>query len=325
MNNQTSDIHDNKLSNIRLDFIEYLKQTPPKRNGRTKSYSDFTIKEYEYDIGIFLQFVGSALGKKDLNEITYEHFIEYKNSLIKRMSKTTANRKIASAKTFFKFLKRTNVIKHNCASEVETFEIEQQKRKSLTSEQLNDLLNTFVNSKMKFAFRNYVIFCLLTVTGMRVGELVALNCDDINFSTREILVKGIEDADRNIPFTLETEKILRKYMVFRNNIKNNKIKLTNALFVSERYKRISVKTIHHHMKKHIEEAGINPKEFSTHSLRHTFTTLSFKNNDISTILLSKILGVSSATLPIYLHTDTSDIQKELNKFLSSPILENCDA
>lgn len=162
-------------------------------------------------------------------------------------------------------------------------------------------------------------------TGMRIGELCALQFKDIDFNNKlinvtktlqriynptqdinpsEIQVTSTKTASstRAIPITEEIKRILKKMNTGENNyILTGKSKYTEPRSFRRSYQNF------------MNSIGIEPLKF--HSLRHTFASINIENgNDIKTI--SEILGHSDVdtTLKIYTHTTEKQKTKAINKF-----------
>lgn len=162
-------------------------------------------------------------------------------------------------------------------------------------------------------------------TGMRIGELCALQFKDIDFNNKLINVtktlqrtyNPTEDINpseiqitstkttsstRTIPITEEIKRILEKMNTGENNyILTGKSKYTEPRSFRRSYQNF------------MKSIGIEPLKF--HSLRHTFASINIENgNDIKTI--SEILGHSDidTTLKIYTHTTEKQKAKAINKF-----------
>ncbi|RJX23426.1 MAG: integrase [Dethiobacter sp.] len=119
--------------------------------------------------------------------------------------------------------------------------------------------------------RNYAIVISLLNTGIRLSELVALDRDDIDISERKGTLRvrsGKGNRERVIPLNAETRRALTKYLEERTDGKK-------PLFLSNRFRRISPRTVQHIMEGH---------GFNVHQLRHTFITgLVRAKEDLSTI------------------------------------------
>jgi len=91
----------------------------------------------------------------------------------------------------------------------------------------------------------------------------------------------------------------------------------NALFLSERKRRISNKTVQYIVKKYIKSSGLDPERYSTHKLRHTAATLMYKHGNVDIRALQEILGHESiSTTEIYTHVDNQQLR---NAVESNPL------
>ena len=92
------------------------------------------------------------------------------------------------------------------------------------------------------------------------------------------------------------------------------VKDKNALFLSERKKRISPRSIQYIVKKYIIAAGLDPEKISPHKLRHTAATLMYQHGNVDIRSLQEILGHESvATTEIYTHINKEQLKDAVNK------------
>ncbi len=114
--------------------------------------------------------------------------------------------------------------------------------------------------------RDLAMIELLASTGMRVGELVLLNVDDINFNERECIVLGKGDKERIVYFDARTKLHLLEYLKNRNDD-------VNALFVSLRspYNRLGIGGIELIIRKLGRSIGV--KNCHPHKFRRTMATV----------------------------------------------------
>ena len=88
----------------------------------------------------------------------------------------------------------------------------------------------------------------------------------------------------------------------------------DALFISERGTRIGRRTVEMMVKKYITLAGLDPKKYSPHKLRHTAATLMHKYGGVDIRSLQQILGHESvSTTEIYTHVDSEQVKEALEK------------
>ena len=101
-------------------------------------------------------------------------------------------------------------------------------------------------------------------------------------------------------------------MLFRSREERPNIGLKDpkALFVSRLGKRISTKTVQKTLKNDLVRAGLDPRRYSVHKLRHTAATLMYKYGKVDIRALQMILGHASiATTEIYTHVDTDALHQ----------------
>ena len=116
------------------------------------------------------------------------------------------------------------------------------------------------------ALRDLVLIDILASTGMRVGELVKLNIEDINFTERECIVLGKGNKERVVYFDARTKIHLKRYLENRKD--NNK-----ALLISLKapYNRLSIAGVELRLRKIGEKLGI--KKVHPHKFRRTLATI----------------------------------------------------
>jgi site-specific recombinase XerD len=123
-----------------------------------------------------------------------------------------------------------------------------------------------------FGIRDRAIFELLYVTGMRVGECVRLDLEDVDFSASEIFIRaGKNRKDRVVPFGRLASEYLGSWLQrarawFRYSEANH------ALFLRPDGGRIGAPAIRYRLKHYLHAAGIEREGISPHSLRHSCAT-----------------------------------------------------
>ena len=151
--------------------------------------------------------------------------------------------------------------------------------------------------------RDYCIICLFLNCGLRISEIVGLNISDIRNDSLRVLGKGnktrivyLNDACMH---AIETYLAERKLVAAIDK---------NALFLSNRRKRMSTDAVHAMVKKTLKAAGLDPSKYSSHKLRHTAATLMLSNGvDVRT--LQEVLGHDNLnTTQIYTHVDKTELR-----------------
>ena len=306
------------------DFLMYL-LTIRNKSGNT-------VKEYFYDLRMFLKYIHlkntyptklfkitadelaeisiDDMPLDEINIVTLSDLYAFMSyiSTVRENSARSRARKVASIRSFYNYLhKKANLISTNPASELESPKIMKQLPKYLSISESKNLLNSVQG---KHETRDYCILVFFLNCGLRLSELVSINLSDIKNDILTVVGKG--NKERTIYLNSASMSALRNYLVVRSS--NNVIKDKDALFLSERNQRISVKTVQYIVKKYIERSGLDPKRYSAHKLRHTAATLMYKYGNVDIRSLQGILGHESiATTEIYTHIDNKELRAAVDK------------
>ncbi len=302
------------------DFLSYMQNI--------KNRSGSTIHEYYYDLRNAFKFLKlyksgykiknidndimnstdiSNLDIEFVKEITLQDLYQYLNYLSNICSDkpTTRSRKIAALKSFFNYLTfKQKLLDKNPTVELETPKLPKRLPKYLNLDESIALLNSIDG---KFQKRDFCIITLFLNCGLRLSELISINMKDINNNVLNVVGKG--DKERSIYLNEACQQAIKQYIAVRpkDNLKDRE-----ALFITERGTRISRRTIEMMVKKYIEEAGLDPKKYSPHKLRHTAATLMHKYGGVDIRALQQVLGHESiSTTEIYTHVDSDEVKNAL--------------
>ena len=226
----------------------------------------------------------------------------------KEYSKATIARKLATLRSFYKFLVKRNHINENPVMVVRTPKQEKKLPRFLEYEEVKRLLDTPpINTWL--GARDRAIMETLYSTGIRVSELVALNMDDIDFLGEVIHVRGKGKKERITPIGTSALQTIQHYMEFRNKrAQNNSNFDTKVLFVNKHGRRLSTRSVRRKMDKYLKMAGLDPA-ISPHTLRHSFAT-HMLNNGADLRSVQELLGHQSlSTTQVYTHLTTSRLKE----------------
>ncbi|HPD48580.1 MAG TPA: tyrosine recombinase XerC [Anaerohalosphaeraceae bacterium] len=219
-------------------------------------------------------------------------------------SKSTTARKLATLRSFYKFLVKRNYVSSNPVMSIKTPKQEKKLPRFLEYEEVQRLLNTPPTNTWLGA-RDRAILETLYSTGMRVSELVALNMDDVDFLGEVIHIRGKGKKERISPVGSSALQAIQRYIEFRNKrMASDNAFDSKVLFANKHGKRLSTRSVRRKMDKYLEEAGLDPN-ISPHTLRHSFAT-HMLNNGADLRSVQELLGHQSlSTTQIYTHVTTS--------------------
>lgn len=299
-----------------------------------------SVKEYNYDLMMFLRFIKLHFHMTDeielkaikINDITIETikkiqlddilaFTSYLTREFHSKASTRA-RKISTIRIFFKYLnKKAKLIDENPALDLETPKLDRRLPKYLSLEDSKKLLDVTSNEDNRNCERDYAIITLFLNCGMRLSELVGINLQDIDFDECKLNVIGKGNKERTIYLNKACMNAIADYLAVRpkEGIKHDKKYSEKALFLSERRTRISNRTVENIVTKQLQAAGLDTRKYSVHKLRHTAATLMYQYGQVDIRALQKVLGHESiATTEIYTHVNDEQVR---NAFESNPLAD----
>jgi len=195
----------------------------------------------------------------------------------------TINHRIASIKRFFTFLHREEWIRNNPADLLKQRKGHQTPIYSLTEEQIACLLDQ-PNQNTFTGLRDYAMLVLIFDTGLRLGEIVKLNLNQLDVKQCFLLgVIGKSKRPRDVPFCDDVRKIMLKYLKIRGELP------TDKLFVTIDSRPMKVRSFQETLKEYGKKAGIEGVRISPHTMRHTFAKMYILNGG-DPYSLQEILG-----------------------------------
>jgi site-specific recombinase XerD len=297
------------------DFLAYM--------DTIKNCSENTVKEYFYDLRMFLRFLDMHKNKntlpfdeinveelsiKTIKDTTLSDLYAYMTYLSRNrgMSSRSRARKAAAVKSFYKFmLTKSKVIVINPAQELEAPRLSKELPRYLSLEEAKKLLSSIDG---RYRTRDFAIVVIFLNCGLRVSELVGINIKHIR-DNDTLVVRGKGNKDRTIYLNDACLFAISNYLSVRPKPSPND---PDALFLSMRGTRISRKTVHYMLKKYFLKAGLDAEKFSAHKLRHTAATLMYRHGGVDIRALQSILGHKSiSTTEIYTHVNNEKIREAI--------------
>lgn len=296
----------NKTPQSVLDFLEYLKVI--------KNRSNETTIGYKADLQLFFEFISTYKRKSQINNtvlksITLIDLYKFLGECEKRGNvPATRARKVATLKSYFKYLKKVKIIKEDVAEELETPKINRKQPDVLNADESIELLASMNKGDLNYQ-RDYCLLTLLLNCGMRLSEVKNIKINDIKDDVLTIVGKG--DKERKVYLNQNCLFSINQYLNIRNDSKCL-IKDSEYLFLSSHNRNISKNRIEIIVKKYIAQAGMDADKLHTHSMRASFATMNWKNGaDIVT--LAKAMGHASIdTTKLYVNVDENDLRRLSN-------------
>jgi len=278
-------------------FIRYLEI---ERNA-----SKHTIINYSIDLNSLKDFAGET----PVEKIDYVMLRRYLVILRdKNLSKVSVARKIASIRSFFKFLCREGIVKTNPASSLSTPKRDKHLPKFLDEADIIKLIES-PEGDSEAASRDRAILETLYSTGIRVSELVGLNISHVDQIGGVIKVYGKGKKERIVPIGDRALETIRQYLRKRRYGESDENK---ALLFNKSGGRISDRSIRRIINKYIVKTSIKEK-ISPHTLRHSFAT-HLLNHGADLRSVQELLGHANlSTTQIYTHITTERLKSAYEK------------
>jgi len=225
---------------------------------------------------------------------------------------TTTARKVASIKSFFGFLSENSIITADPTESLGSPRVGRTLPKFLPEEDVTLLLDTAYKSGSNEGQRDAVIMELLYATGLRVGELVSLDLQDVDLSESYIRCMGKGSKERIVHLYPKALEELRRYLKSVRIALLGHRRTEPSLFVNHRGERLTRQWVWTILKTYAQKAGIE-QNITPHTLRHSFATHLLQNG-ASLRHVQELLGHSSiSTTQVYTHLTNGHVHKEYAK------------
>lgn len=265
---------------------------------RERNVSPHTLRAYSIDIAQLRGHAEAELGRKPrLHDIDHLLVRSFLASLHARgVSKTSAARKLASVRTFMRFLCREGLLARNPARPLVSPRLDRRIPSHLAEGDVAEILDAPLEGET--ALRTRAILELLYGAGLRCGELVGLDLGDLDLDARLIRVLGKGGKERIVPFGTRADEALTAYLTWRKS----RHPPTDAVFVNLRGGRLTDRSVRTLVRQRIRQTAITLR-VTPHTLRHAFAThLLERGADLRAI--QELLGHASlSTTQRYTHVN----------------------
>ena len=322
-------------------FLEHL--------ALNENASDHTVRAYEGDLTQFLSFLATSLSRRKIDvtpqDIDRARVRDFLSDLHKRgNSRASAARKLAAIRAFTRFLRRAGVVQDDPTALVGTPKREQRLPAHLGEAEISQLLE-MPDTSQALGRRDRAILELFYASGLRLSELVGLDVDDVNLSSRVVRVLGKGRKERIVPFNRSAEAAIRAWLKdwealahlgLPAGARSAKVgargsgsglpteagsakvgvrgrrKVANPLFLNYQGRRLSTRSVDRLVRKYVAACstrfGISP-----HALRHSFAThLLERGADLRAI--QELLGHARlSTTQRYTHVNAAQLIETYRK------------
>lgn len=301
-----------KFTPLVRQFLDFLKLE--------KHFSDYTVKSYGADLVQFAQFLAGEIGQAGANAVhgsvpvetvdqrlsgceamTVREFLAYLYA--QNYTKSTTARKLATLRSFYKFLIRRGMTAASPLSAIRTPKQEKRLPKCLDLEQVQRLLEAPGDTDI-LSSRDRAMLEVLYSSGIRVSELVELEMSDLDLQEGVLRVRGKGRKDRLTPIGSQAIHALNRYFELRRS--DPRCQGTSAIrvFLNKHGQSLSTRSVRRKLDKYLVQAGLDPG-ISPHTLRHSFAT-HLLNNGADLRSVQELLGHQSlSTTQIYTHLTTT--------------------
>ena len=280
------------------NFIEYLK--------KEKKMAENSCDAYRRDVSEFVAFE-AARGITDVTESSSTEMVAWLHEL-KSMgrSASTVNRKVASVRSFYRYLRSQGLTQTDPTAEIRSPKIERKKIEYLSIQEIDKLLESPDDSVR--GIRDKAILEVLYATGIRVSELIEMNVDSINLRMGFVTCDGPGSRARIIPLGRPSRVALENYVYdARKQLVRDRENEEKALFVNQYGRRITRQGLWKILKDYGEKAQLEHR-LTPHTIRNSFAVHMLQNGaDLKS--LQELMGHDDITATqVYLSATKSRLK-----------------
>ncbi len=293
------------------EFLDYMRYE--------KGASGNTLVGYGNDIRQFAEYLkgpGEPVDRRraepDLLKADNLDIRGFLAHLVKRgIKKSSAQRKVASIRSLYRYLFREGLVEKNPAKLVATPKREKSQPIALSVDDAVMLVEAPGGDKLE-GLRDRAILEVFYSAGIRISELAGLDREQADLTQGLAKVTGKGNKERFVPLGRKAVEAILDYIAAANSAKKTPAHSPCPMFLNNRGERLSVRSIRRVVMKYVREKRI-PGNVSPHTLRHTFAThLLGAGADLRSI--QEMLGhVSLSTTQKYTHLDMERLMEVYDK------------
>ena len=276
-----------------------------------KKCSPHTVLAYTKDLESFAVFCGNEFDSEEIKDCVYPQIRNWIVKLLEeKVSNRTVNRKIASLKSYYKFLLKVELIKVSPLLKHKALKVSKKIQIPFSVNEMEKVLEDVEFEDSYEGDRDKFMIELFYATGIRKAELIGLTLKDVDLAAKTIKVLGKRNKERIIPLTTVLIDSLKRYLKVREGLLVE-IEI-DSLFLTKKGAKIYDSLVYRVINLYFSRASSKVKK-SPHVLRHTFAThLLNEGADLNAV--KELLGHTSlAATQIYVHSSMAKLKEVYRK------------
>lgn len=280
-------------------FINYLEHE--------KRSSSHTVLAYRKDLEQAQEFVNTSFSIEELSECSHPELRAWIIDLVEQgLSPTSVNRKLATLRSFYKFLLRSKVIEKEPTYKLKSLKTPKKLPEFLQESTIESVLETGVYEQSFEGLRDRMVMEFLYLTGVRLSELTSIKWKDLDFHESQVKVLGKRQKERIIPIT---KGLQRNIILYKKEFEERFSKIEgNEYFIISNKGEKAYSMMIYRIVRHYLDLFAQTTKRSPHLLRHTFAThLLNKGADLNAV--KDLLGHANlAATQVYTHNSMEKLK-----------------
>ncbi|MFT5397128.1 MAG: integrase/recombinase XerC [Gammaproteobacteria bacterium] len=269
--------------------------------------SEHTRSAYQRDLAYLLEFCDKQEINKwsDLDGRQVRGFVASRHR--QGIGGRSLQRNLSAIRSFYRYLLDEAKVKNNPAEGIIAPKTPRKLPNVLDADQTVQLVE--IDDQDALAVRDRAMLELIYSSGLRLAELISINMGDIDFSDRVLTVTGKGKKMRSVPVGKHAIQAIKNWLKIRQSMVNEN---ENALFISQRGKRISPRSVQERLKQWAIKQGL-PSHVHPHMLRHSFASHMLESSgDLRAV--QELLGHADiSTTQVYTHLDFQHLAQVYDK------------
>lgn len=280
-------------------FINYLEHE--------KRSSSHTVLAYRKDLEQAQEFVNTSFSIEELSECSHPELRAWIIDLVEQgLSPTSVNRKLATLRSFYKFLLRSKVIEKDPTYKLKSLKTPKKLPEFLQESTIESVLETGVYEQSFEGLRDRMVMEFLYLTGVRLSELTSIKWKDLDFHESQVKVLGKRQKERIIPIT---KGLQRNIILYKKEFEERFSKIEgNEYFIISNKGEKAYSMMIYRIVRHYLDLFAQTTKRSPHLLRHTFAT-HLLNKGANLNAVKDLLGHANlAATQVYTHNSMEKLK-----------------